>query len=465
MIKLQRRVLAVTLGLTVGTVILTGAAVFLMSSASLRNNLDNSILQLARTEIASATDTGSLHVHETGQKTLDVSGVAGYEKFVWLEDIGGRHLASTANVLPNSRVIGAEPFRRVARAGETTFGDIEIEGRSIRAVFYPFRDMKGQPAIGIVGFPTSIVTDLIAKIGEVVLIAGAFCILAAGAIAVFLARSVADPMRELARQVEQIDPSRADSPPLVEAPYEEMSTLVGSFNHLVGRVQEMLHEREKTINRQRQFVADTSHELRTPVSNLQGTIEVTLRRERTEAEYRGALQTSLGEVQRMSRLIQDLLALAKSDVGEFDVHPKECDLSVIVRSAAASDASREIETQMDVPDIFLVRCDADRVRQALDNLLRNALTHAKSRIQIRVFEDEGDAVISVSNDGPPIAAGDTELIFERFYRLDHSRARDTGGSGLGLPIARAIAIAHGGTVTVESGPTETTFWLRLPKNL
>lgn len=465
MIRLQRRVLAVTLGLTVGTVILTGAAVFLMSSASLRSNLDNSILQLARTEIASATDTGSLHVHETGQKTLDVSGVTGYEKFVWLESYDGRHLASTENVLPDSRIVGAEPFRKVARSGETTFGDIEIEGRSIRAVFYPFRDMKGQPAIGIVGFPTSIVTDLIAKIGEVVLLAGAFCILAAGAIAVFLARSVSEPLRLLAQRVESVDPSRSGSAALVEAPYEEMSTLVGSFNHLVGRVQEMLHERERTINRQRQFVADTSHELRTPVSNLQGTIEVTLRRERTEAEYRGALETSLGEVQRMSRLIQDLLALAKSDVGEFDVHPKECNLSPIVRAALTSCAPLEIEAEVDVPDVLMATCDADRVRQAVDNLLRNALTHAKSRIRVRVFEVEGDSVIGISNDGPPIAAGDTELIFERFHRLDHSRARDTGGSGLGLPIARAIAMAHGGTVTVESEPTETTFWLRFPKNI
>ncbi len=86
-------------------------------------------------------------------------------------------------------------------------------------------------------------------------------------------------------------------------------------------------------------------------------------------------------------------------------------------------------------------------------------------VRVRVFEEEGDAVIGISNDGPPIAAGDTELIFERFHRPDHSRARDTGGSGLGLPIARAIAMAHGGTVTVESEPTETTFWLRFPKNL
>ena len=177
MIKLRQRVLTVTIGLITGTVAICGVSLYLVASRSLRKNLDNSILQLAQTEIASATDMGFVHVHELGPQTISVKGVPGYEKYVWIEDATGRKVANTSNIGVQTDIQGAAAASRKALSGETTFDDIVINGRPVRAVFYPFRDLKQEPVVGVVGVPSAAVTEVITLIGEAVWLAGFLCIL------------------------------------------------------------------------------------------------------------------------------------------------------------------------------------------------------------------------------------------------------------------------------------------------
>lgn len=461
MVQLSRRITTVTIGLVIGTVLVCAIAVFLAASSSFRANLDDSILQLARTEIASATDTGYLHVHETSPRTLKVAGVAGYEKYVWIEDGTGRRLAATSNVGPETEVVGTGPFLTVAKRGFTVFGDVQIDGKAVRAVFYPFEDQQGTKVFGIVGIPSGAITTTVEKMGAVVLGVGLLAMLVGVFVAVLLSKYVADPLRELAQGVDSVDPSHGEMGE-VKAPYEEVSSLATAFNQMVGRVRTMLSERQATIERQRRFVADTSHELRTPVSNLRNVLDVTLRRERTVGEYREALEISRIEVDRMSRLVQDLLDLAKSDSGELSIERRPCDLGAIVRTAVKAIAEPRVPIEVVVCEQIALNADEQRIRQAVDNLLRNALTHAKSLVRVSASAGEGDLSIEVANDGPPISEEDRSVIFERFRRLDTSRNRDTGGSGLGLAIVQAIAEGHGGGVDVSSSEDWTRFTIRLP---
>ena len=464
-VNLRGRLLGVTIGLATATVLLSGLAVFAIAARSLWRNLDASLIQIAKTEIASATDTGTLHVHETGTRTLTVSGVTGYEKFVWLENNRGRILAASANVRASRSITGVDEAMRRALKGATTFGDVLIDGRQARAVLTGFANTDGTPAVGVVCIPSGVVTDVVIQIGEVIVLVGLVCIAAVTVIALLLTRMISDPIEGLAHQVSLLEPAAQDAPAQIDPPYVEMVPLTAAFNGLVGRVRNLLAERESTIARQRRFVADTSHELRTPVSNLQGTLEVALRRERTEEEYRKALQTSLGEVQRLTRLVEDLLILAKSDEAALDIRKSEVRVEELLRDALEACRAPGIDAQIDVRESVVALLDPIRFRQAVDNLLRNAFLHASSRVMLSEHEVDSTLVITVWNDGPPISPEDTAAIFERFHRLDHSRARDTGGSGLGLAIVQAIAEGHGGSISVRSDSAGTAFVLRLPNTL
>jgi signal transduction histidine kinase len=456
------RLLGLTIGLATATVLLSGLAVFTIAARSLWRNLDASLIQIAKTEIASATDTGTLHVHETGARTLVVSGVTGYEKFVWLENAQGRMVAATDNVRASRSIIGINEPKRLALEGKTTFGDVVIDGRRARAVFTGFANTDGTPAVGVVCIPSGVVTDVVNQIGEVIVLVGLVCIAAVTVIALLLTRIISDPIEGLAHQVSTLNPASVDTPASIEAPYVEMAPLTAAFNGLVERVQNLIGERESTIARQRRFVADTSHELRMPVSNLQGTLEVALRRERTEEEYRKALQTSLGEVHRLTRLVEDLLELAKSDEAALEIRKSPTRIDTLLCESLDACQIDGVDAELDVPGALEASVDPIRVRQAVDNLLRNAFLHASTRVVLSAHAEEGALVITVWNDGPPISPEDAAAIFERFHRLDHSRARDTGGSGLGLAIVKAIAEGHGGSVSIAGDSMGTAFELRLP---
>jgi len=461
-VNLRRRLLGLTIGLTLATVLLSGLAVFTIAARSLWRNLDASLIQIAKTEIASATDTGTLHVHETGTRTLVVSGVTGYEKFVWLENAQGRIVAATDNVRAARSIIGINEAKRIAVEGKTIFADVEIDGRPARAVLTGFANTDGTPAVGVVCIPSRVVADVVTQVGEVIAFVGVVCIGVVAVISLLLTRIISEPIEGLALKVTTLEPSTKDTPASVEAPYVEMAPLTTAFNGLVEKVRNLIAERESTIARQRRFVADTSHELRTPVSNLQGTLEVALRRERTEEEYRKTLQTSLDEVHRLSRLVEDLLVLAKSDEAALEIRKSPTRVDALLREALDVCRIGDIKAEIDVPTSLEANLDPIRLRQAVDNLLRNAFLHASSRVVLSGHAGEGAIVITVRNDGPPISSEDAAVIFERFHRLDLSRARDTGGSGLGLAIVKAIAEAHGGTVSMASDSMGTAFELRLP---
>jgi signal transduction histidine kinase len=219
---------------------------------------------------------------------------------------------------------------------------------------------------------------------------------------------------------------------------------------------------------QRQFMADASHELRTPVSVIQTATEVTLERERQDWEYQDALHVIQEQSSRLSRTVEDMLTLARADAGGYRLTLAPLYLEEIVAEcvkAASVLAAREhiaLVAQLDAD--VLIDGDDGLLRQLVTNLIDNSIryTPPEGVVTVKVNRNDGLATIAVADTGPGIPVADRERVFERFVRLDPARS-STSGAGLGLPIARWIAEQHGGTLMLQQNATgQTVFVARLP---
>lgn len=243
----------------------------------------------------------------------------------------------------------------------------------------------------------------------------------------------------------------------------ELGQLAAILNSTFARL-------ESSFERQRQFTADASHELRTPVAVILSQTQATLARERTPAEYRETLEACQRAAQRMRALTESLLVLARLDAGHEARKRERAELSQIVRdSVELLRPLAEERCIMIQSELVAAECpgDSQQLAQVVTNLLTNAILHNKhgGEAHITTRREQDDVVLTIADNGPGIPAEDLPRLFERFYRADKSRTGATGGTGLGLAISKAIIEAHGGSIevisTVGSG---TTFTVRLPVN-
>ncbi|MCF3107062.1 HAMP domain-containing protein [Streptomyces roseoverticillatus] len=240
---------------------------------------------------------------------------------------------------------------------------------------------------------------------------------------------------------------------------DEIARLAGTMNAMLRRL-------EAAGTRQRRFIADASHELRSPLTVLRTQLEVALAHCDPEV-HTDLVAGALEDTERLQALAADLLLLARLDTLDTTDHhwPAEpVDLADLVHTTITARGAGPHPVIVHAPTAITVPGNPLWLRRLLTNLLDNAQRHAAQRITVRLDPDRasGHAVLDVTNDGTPIAPADREKIFERFARLDDARSRDDGGTGLGLPIARDIAAIHHGTLTVLDTPGATTFRTRLP---
>lgn len=233
-------------------------------------------------------------------------------------------------------------------------------------------------------------------------------------------------------------------------PNDELGRLAGAFDAMLARI-------DAAFARQRQFTGDAAHELRTPLSLMRSQVDLALSRERSLAEYREALQSLGGDIERLTQLVTTLLTLARADAGKLRIEREPVDLATIVASLIDAYQQRADElgiTLVDESDSTPVLADADLLVQLLVNLTDNALAHTPpgGRVAIGCEPRSRQACLWVVDSGDGIAPEHHARIFERFYRVDAGRARDQGGAGLGLAFCQAIADAHGGSLTVDSEP-------------
>lgn len=250
----------------------------------------------------------------------------------------------------------------------------------------------------------------------------------------------------------------------------ELGRLANALDDMLTQLEAGFRDREASKERLEQFVADASHELRTPITAIRGYAELYRNGGlRGNEELERAMGRIEGESTRMGRLVDDLLLLARLDQEE-PLEMVDVDLAGVaadaVSDARAVDAEHPVS--LDAPEPVFVRGDDRRLRQVFANLLNNARVHTPpgTAVHVKVSTDGPDAIVSVRDEGPGIGDRDRARIFERFYRADPSRSRAKGGSGLGLSIVAAVVQAHGGSVAIESDDGQgAQFTVRLPRRV
>ena len=276
-----------------------------------------------------------------------------------------------------------------------------------------------------------------------------------------LARRALTPIDHLAADARRITAERLHERLSVANAHDEIGRLAAVINDTFARL-------ESSFEQLRRFTADASHELRTPLSVIRGIGELGLGETRTPSEYKEAIGSMLEEVDRLTRLVDTLLQLSRGDAGTVRLSPESLDLSDLARDVAASLAilaeDRRQHLQVDAPQRVAVRGDRLVLRDAIANLVDNAIKYGPpgSQIDITVRADTTEAALTVRDQVPGIPAEHRQRIFDRFYRVDEGRSRAMGGAGLGLAIARWAVEANGGQVSLVPTDGGAAFRITLP---
>jgi len=278
----------------------------------------------------------------------------------------------------------------------------------------------------------------------------------------FLSRRMLKPVDRVSSLAARISSTNLKERINYQGPDDEMKRLADTFDDMMGRL-------ESAFESQKQFIQDASHELRTPIAIAQTNIEVTeMEGKATARDYKRLMEVLKMSLERMNRLSGSLLLLSDSDQSQMKWSVVNIaallDEVVAETSAKATDAKVGLEVEA-VSEEILVMGDALRLRQAVINLIDNAIKYNRpgGMVNISARAEGAQLVLQVQDSGIGISVADQQRIFDRFYRVDRSRSRAEGGSGLGLAIVKKIVEGHGGTISVESDAGEgSTFRMSLP---
>lgn len=333
-----------------------------------------------------------------------------------------------------------------ARAGGVTVTRT-IDGESERVAGAPFRSRPGWVAVAATSLEgaNSTVTALIVRLA----IGGSVLLLLASGGAYLIARAALAPVDRLRRQAAELSARDTSAQLTVPRTRDELAALAGTMNDLLGRLQ-------AALARQRAFVADASHELRSPLAVLCGELELATRPGRSREELAEAVGRAAEEAAWLSRLTDEMLLLARSDESTLTIRAAPAELAALLSESATAAARRaaagQVRIEVLAPQGLTVLADRDRIRQAVDNLLDNALRFAPPGTAVTLTAGpSGPGVsIAVADSGPGFPPDFLPHAFERFRRPDADRSRAEGGAGLGLSIVEAIARAHGGSALARN---------------
>jgi len=364
---------------------------------------------------------------------------------------GGRVLASTANLVGAGPLAPAPGRRPILR----TVHDVPIEDGS------PFRLLSRQVSSNdgtVVVHAVSALDDIdetttVLRTSLAIAIPAVAALLAA--LTWWLVGRTLRPVEAIRAEVAAISGSGLHRRVPEPGTGDEVDRLAGTMNAMLDRL-------EHAAQRQQQFVADASHELRSPLTRIRSELEVDLAHAAT-ADPWATHRSVLEEAGALERLVDDLLHLARSDGGASTVHRDPVDLDDV--ATAHAERARLAGVRVDIAAVAPVQVlgDAAQLARAVGNVVDNAARHASSGVVVTLAADDGWAVLSVADDGPGIPPADRERVFERFTRLDDARTAGTGGSGLGLAIARDIVERHAGTIAIDPDHARgTRVVVRLP---
>ncbi len=348
-----------------------------------------------------------------------------------------------------------------ATQGEIVYETIETSKPRLRLVTLPILENKKVTSIVQVGTSLEDFDETMNRLLIILLIGIPSSIGAAIAVGYYMAKKALKPVDQIRRAAVKISSSNLDERIDVGGRKDELGRLAHTFNDMITRLKD-------AFQRINQFSIDVSHELKTPLTILKGETEVSLRKPRENHEYQELLSSNLEEINQMARIIDDLLLLAKADIGETQLNAEEVDVKDLILDVYSDMRmlAEKKSVELAVGELEETKLNGDelKLRRMLWNIVENGIKYTQpgGKVAISSGLENGSVRIDVKDTGIGISDKDIKYVFDRFYRADGSRNRESG-SGLGLSISKWIAEAHKGTIDVESNVSSgTVFSIRLP---
>ncbi len=445
--------------------VLFAVALYLVMSRALREQVDNSL------DEAAAVAVRTLGEHRFGPFLIfedlsqDFPEIALLDKFFQIFGPAGQVTIQSANIQSREIPLSQSAFR-AALEGQPTFESIELKkGMTLRLHSVPIR--QGDRLVNILRVGTSLQsTDrMLNRLLAGLYIASPVALLVSLVGGWFLAGRALRPVHAITQAARRI--AAGDWTQRIRTPHsnDEIGQLASTFNEMIGKL-------DVSFKQIRQFSADASHELRTPLTITKGETELALRRPRQAEDYRMVLESNLEEIDRMSRIVDELLFLSRADLGEIKIKMNPVAfhelVSEVQQQGLILGKEREIQTVLDVVEPVVVHGDDLRLRELLLNLVDNAVKYSQpgQTVTLSLVVSGNMARLQVRDQGIGIPLECQARIFDRFYRTDEARAHAGKGTGLGLAICKWIVEVHHGSIEVEStahaGSCFTVFLPRVP---
>jgi heavy metal sensor kinase len=450
-------------------------------SKSLYRDVDQKLKSLAEMIVSESSSPLSkfdfTNVDQTLEATLKLRPIG---KFIQVMDESGR-IGRKSDNLKNVQLPVSLRALKNASQGMTTFETHRsFEGIPIRILTYPVLENRQLMKIVQVASSLEEVEDFLNTLFIILIITVPSALMVASLGGQFLANKALSPVDQITQTARRITSKNLNQRIKPLKVKDEISRLIETFNEMISRL-------DTSFGQIKQFSTDASHELKTPLTILKGEVEVALRKGRSPQEYEQILRSNLEEVNRMSQIVDDLLFLAKADIGQVRLDKEEIRLTDILKEVAeqmrflSHSKNIRIETSNLDQEVHILG-DALRIRELFINLIDNGIKYTErgGTITLRLSNHSSSrpnhpssgsgeellesVKVTVSDTGIGIAREDQERIFDRFYRVDKARSREHGGSGLGLSICKWIAEAHQGAIYVESEVGRgSSFIVKLPR--
>ncbi len=439
---------------------------YLTMADSLSKGVDNKIRTMAEIVASSVRSPfgAGTSMADLDQIMTERFGIRPLGRFIQILDESGRIGDRSTNLRDVQIPISVQTMKAASR-GVITFETVEVMGKyPLRVVTMPI--IENEKMVGIVQVGSSLegVEEALQQLLLILLIAVPAALLIASVGGLFLANKALRPVDAITQIARRIGSGDLSQRIRIKRVNDELGRLASTFNEMIAKL-------EKSFRQVKRFTADASHELKTPLTILRGEVEVGLKKKRGLKEYERILTSNLEEINRMSRIVEDLLTLSRADMGELTMEREEIELSALAREVwqDLQLLAKKKRIQLKFMDNGFTRVEGDSLflRQLILNLTENGLkyTPAGGEVAVRVKGDRDQGVVRllVTDTGVGIPQKDLKRIFDRFYRVDGARSRETGGTGLGLSICQWIAQAHEGKIAVESKVGKgSTFTVTLP---
>ncbi len=452
---------------------------YLTLSRSLYRDVDHKLRSLA--ELIASESTSPLSKFGFGNidQALEASmNLKPIGKFIQVLDESGRIGRTSENLKSVQLPISLNALRNGSKGLITYETNHSLGNTPLRIITYPVKENNQVTKMIQVASSLEDVEDALNTLLIILIVTVPSVLMIASLGGQFLANKALKPVDRVTQTARMITSQNLNQRIQTLKVKDEISRLIDTFNEMISRL-------DQSFRQIKQFTTDASHELKTPLTILKGEVEVALRKKRPLHEYEQILESNLEEIDRMSKIVEDLLLLSKADIGEIRLNREDIHLTRFISGlteqmkilAQPKNIRIEISNHQNEIHVF---GDTLRMRELFINLIENGIkyTEAGGSILITLTKETGGSVnpltpkekkaatfakIIVADTGIGIAKEDQDKIFNRFFRVDKARSREQGGSGLGLSICKWIVEAHQGEITVESEPGKgSSFIVRLP---